>query len=295
MRSASLLMFVAVLILAATVVSADTCSPYKQSTCPPQQQPPICCPAPTTGAGPTCPVVTPTCPVTTPPCPVATPPCPSPPVQPPTVVVPAQACPVTIPSTTCPATATCPAAGPVEPACPEACPSVSCIIATQTQPAGIGAGPASVLADQAGPCFDAAFIKTMYQQHTDVAALSTIGISQATDKTLRDLSGKIRYEQTKQSEKLALWNCQMGLGPIPVDYNRTESVVQYLACLSGQEFDVAYAKTMIGYLQQSQCAAQLALDRGCKGDLRNQAKIVVRSTQNEILALQRWLNAQCAR
>ena len=284
-------MFVALFILAATVVSAASCCPAAKTTCSPQQPAAVICPAPS-GAGPVCPApcptVKPTCPPPCPPvkpaqvcpapCPVVTPTCPP--------VRPAQVCPPP-----CPTVApTCP---PVAQTCPAQCPSEACIIATQTQPAGIGAGPAPILATQSGPCFDAAFIKTMSQQHVDVAALSTIGITQACDKSLRDLAGKIRYEQTKQKEKLDLWNCQLGLGPIPLDYNRTQSVVQYLSCLQGQEFDVAFAKTMIGYLQQSQDAAQLALCNGCMKGLQDQAKIVVRSTQNEILALQRWLDAQC--
>ncbi|MCE5313470.1 MAG: DUF305 domain-containing protein [Armatimonadota bacterium] len=202
------------------------------------------------------------------------------------------------PQTTCPEP--CPAPCPT--VCPEPCPTACpapCPSACPTcpaEPASIGAGPCSALADLCGCDFDQAFMRLMYQQHSDVAALATQGIQLSTDKNIRDLSGKIRYEQTKQNEKLVMWAQKLNNCTLPVDYMRIQGIMEDLQKCCGSDYNIPYVKTMIGLLQQNRDAAQLAISKATVPGLRDQARIVVKSTTREIAALQSWLakfNSAC--
>lgn len=159
-------------------------------------------------------------------------------------------------------------------------------------PALIGAGPAPELTNLTGAEFDRAYIQKMYQFNTNMAALATLGIEQTTDKNLKDLSGKIRYEKTKQNEVYAMTYRDMGLGKIPVDYSKVQTIVDSLMNYTGTDFDVQYARVMTGLLTQSRDAAQLAMSRATNPRLRDQANIEARAAQNEINALQRWIGQE---
>lgn len=163
---------------------------------------------------------------------------------------------------------------------------------TTAVPAGIGKGPLPALNSAPASTFDRTYIEQMYQLHNNISALATQGIEQSTDKDLKDLSGKIRYEQTKQNEKLASWHMQMGYGRIPVDYNRIGSVVNTLSNYNSANFNAGYAQAMIDLLQQARQSAQLAMTKASMPELRDQAKIVADSSASEINALQRWLNVK---
>jgi len=167
--------------------------------------------------------------------------------------------------------------------------TMSCPPAPAGVPAGVGAGPVQDLQNVYGPGFDQSFMKSMYQQHANVAALATIGIEQASDKNLRNLSGKIRYEQTKDNQKLAMNYKDLGFGAIPVDFSKAQVSVNSLAGFTPADFDVGYARTMIALLQQTVNASSLGSERLANPDLRNQSDIVSSAATNEIIALQRWL------
>lgn len=179
-----------------------------------------------------------------------------------------------------------PAAATEQPTCP---PETSMGLSV---PALIGAGPAPELANLTGAEFDRAYIQKMYQLNTNMAALATIGIEQTTDKNLKDLSGKIRYEKTKQNEVYAMLYRDMGLGKIPVDYSKVQTIVDSLVNYTGTDFDVQYARVMTGLLTQTRDAAQLAMSRATNPRLRDQAQIEARAAQNEINALQRWIGQE---
>lgn len=183
---------------------------------------------------------------------------------------------------TCPAP--CPSACPCPTTCPSTCPTCP------AEPASIGAGPCGALSDLCGCEFDQEFMRQMYQQHSDIAALATQGIQLSTDKGIRDLSGKIRYEQTKQSQKLAYWAQKQGMCTLTADYNRIQAVMDDLRQCCGSDYNIPYVKTMIGLLEQNRAAAQLAMSKATMPGLRDQAKIVVNSTTKEIVALQNWLS-----
>lgn len=167
---------------------------------------------------------------------------------------------------------------------------MTCPAPVPSQPAGIGAGPAPNLVNLAGTDFNIGYIRAMYQHHSDTAALATQGIQLASDKNLRDLSGKIRYEKTKQNEKLAMWYSQYTGQILPaVSFDRVEYDLSRLQGFSGRDFDIEYALTMINYLEQARDAAQLGISRLTVPEIRDQAMIVADAAQNEAIALRRWL------
>lgn len=188
----------------------------------------------------------------------------------------------------CPApAAVCPSPCPAPLTCPPApCPGECAAI-----PAAVGAGPVPAFCEltcETG--FDAAFVRAMYQQHVNIIGLATLAIQQSTDASLRDLSGKIRYERTKMNEKLvkhgrALGVCDLNLACDNCLFDQVNTLV-------GQDFNIKYAVLMIGMLQQSMDAAKIGMERASIADLRNTEKIEYRASQNEIMALQNWLARQ---
>lgn len=208
-------------------------------------------------------------------------------------------------------TATCPSMTQVQSPCPigvtptqtttvtsTTCPSVvqaqsclqPCPVMPASLPAALGAGPASSLTSLPGDQFDKAYVTSMYQLSTEISALTTQGIAQVTDKNLHDLSVKMRNEQTSQNEKRALWYRQAGFGTIPVNYSRVQAVTDSIVSPSNMAFDHAYANALIGLLSQQRDAAMLVADRSGCPEIRNQAGIEVKTANNEINALQKWLN-----
>lgn len=189
---------------------------------------------------------------------------------------------------TCPApAAACPSPCPAPLTCPPApCPGECAAI-----PAAVGAGPVPSFCEltcETG--FDAAFVRAMYQQHANIISLATLAIQQSTDASLRDLSGKIRYERTKMNEKLVKHGRNLGI--CDLDVTCDPCLTGQLNTLVGQDFNIKYAVLMIGMLQQSMDAAKIGMERASIADLRNTEKIEYRASQNEVMALQNWLARQ---
>lgn len=211
----------------------------------------------------------------------------------------AQTCP-----SPCPAAVQCPA--PLEPACGVQCPAPAPCpeTCTQTQlcpqqeqcpcpvvnPAAIGAGPAVDLANLSCADFDKAYANRIYNQNNTVVALTTEGIQRANNKNLRDISGEIRTNVTSENVKLSDWYSGMGMGTVPVDFNRTQTILDSLSTSTGNCFDVAYAQTLIGVLVQSRDSNMLAMNKSALPEIRNQARVALRHENDEIFRLQRWLN-----
>ena len=203
-------------------------------------------------------------------CPSATctPPCASP-------------CPAPCPSTCAP----CPCPTTCTP-CPEPCPPACSI------PAQFGCGPVPKVCNIAcASDFDKSYIQAMYQQHADIIGLATMGVENATDKDLRNLAIKIQNERLQENSKLAKFAVKAGLTctPLTLDYNEVTFYRNQLMCLSGQDFNVRWANLMMGLLQQSQQAGQMAATQASMPDLRNQGSIVAKASANEISALQKWM------
>jgi hypothetical protein len=128
-----------------------------------------------------------------------------------------------------------------------------------------------------------------YQQNTTIIAVATQGIQRATDKNLRDISGEIRTRLTSENNKLAAWYAGMGMGTIPVDYSKTQIVVNSLAAANGGCFDILYAQTLSGLLQQAKCADDIAAQKSALPEMKQQAEFMSGVNGDYIFRLNRWL------
>lgn len=185
----------------------------------------------------------------------------------------------------------CPAATqPCKPVCPP-CPSCisGCPALSQAVSAALGAGPASDLKSLCGADFDKAYMQSMYQLHTTIAAFTTQGIEQTTDKNLRDLSNKIRDEQTAMNEKLAAWARLCNTCPLPVDYAKVQAIVNTLPKCDDCNFNTEYARTLSMLLSQQRDADQLAVAQSPTKQLRDAASCALTVTEKEINLLVKWI------
>lgn len=183
--------------------------------------------------------------------------------------------------------AVCPSPAPV---CPPPCPAPApaCEPTCPPIPAAVGAGPMPAICDVACPeDFDKVFIQAVYQNNADIVALATLGMQQACDRELRNLSGKIRHERTQHNQKLVKFARMSGECNLNLACNTC--ITDQITTLVGQDFDVRYAVLLAGLLTQAQEAAKVGMDRSCIADLRNQNRISYRAAENEIAALQTWL------
>ena len=121
-------------------------------------------------------------------------------------------------------------------------------------------------------------------------ALTAQGVERGSDKNIRDISGEIRTQLTSENVKLRDWHERMGFGTIGVDYGRVQTISDSLTEPMGKCFDVAYAQTLIGLLEQSKAAHELAIEKSGTPEIRQQAAFVVRYTCDWIFRLQRWIN-----
>lgn len=227
-------------------------------TCPAQPEcntctpaPPPCCPTPT--CAPTCtPAPAPTCPTCqTVPAPVATPTCGNIPACPGTFIAPP-----------------------------------SCAVG-----AGFGAGPLPILDTTcAGADFDRVYIQNMFTLHNQIIALANQGAQQATSGDLRNISVKIRNEQTDLNRKLAMWYGDMGLGQLSACNACAGNVCECLSGIcAGPGFDAVYAQTLSEALMKTRDSAAVSVQKIASDDLRYQANLVQRVSQKEIDYLQRWI------
>lgn len=164
--------------------------------------------------------------------------------------------------------------------CPCPCPT----------PGAIGAGPGPELSGLACADFDKAYATKLYNQNGTVIALASEGIQRATDRNLRDISGEIRTQLTSENLKLRNWHERMGCDTVQVDLMKAQTVIDSLKAPMGQCFDVAYAQTLIGLLEQSRDAHVMAADTSALPEMQQQAEFVTRYTDNWIFRLQRWVN-----
>lgn len=271
---------------------------------------PTACP-PAMGAGPVvtkslaaCPV-----PVTTKVISACPAPCPAPCPKPRPVICPAPVvqpiCPPMGAGPCAPKCTVCPAAKPACPApCPTACPAPCAPTCPVTQlselpaqcpcpcptPGAIGAGPGPELSGLACADFDSAYSGKLYNQNSTVIALTGEGIQRASDRNLRDISGEIRTRLTSENLKLRDWHERMSCDTIQVDLMKAQAVIDSLKAPMGQCFDVAYAQTLIGLLEQSRAAHVMAAESSALPEMRQQAEFVTRYTDNWIFRLQRWVN-----
>ncbi|MEN6357010.1 MAG: hypothetical protein ABFD83_08015 [Armatimonadota bacterium] len=183
---------------------------------------------------------------------------------------------------TCP-----PATQECKPACP---PCISgCPAASQAVSAALGAGPASNLQNLCSADFDKAYMQNMYQLHTTIAAFTTQGIEQTTDKNLRDLSNRVRDEQTSMNEKLSAWARTCNICPLPIDYAKVQAIVNTLPKCDDCNFNTEYARTLSMLLSQQRDADQLAVAQSPTKQLRDAASCSLTATQKEINSLVKWI------
>ncbi len=158
------------------------------------------------------------------------------------------------------------------------------------RPAALDDGPVAQIRNLRGPDFDIAYMRVMYQLHSDIRALSSLEYQRTNDRTLMDLSQHISGEQSDLIAKLSIWYKQRTGGDLSsfcVQSSRDYSALQTTPNL---QFDNGYAETMIGLLQHELDASKLATTTATMPELRDQSKIVERAAGKEIKAMQNWQN-----
>ena len=168
-------------------------------------------------------------------------------------------------------------------------PAAQCPCPSAT-PGALGAGPCACLSGLDCADFDNGYTGTLFGQNSDVIALTSLGIERSTDRNLRDISGEIRTQLTSENLKLRDWHERIGSGPAQVGYGRVQTIVDSLNEPMGKCFDVAYAQTLVGLLEQSKAAHELAAEKSGTPEIKQQAQFVVRYTCDWIFRLQRWIN-----
>ncbi|MCE5323390.1 DUF305 domain-containing protein [bacterium] len=140
--------------------------------------------------------------------------------------------------------------------------------------------------------FDLRYMISMYQLHSDTQALAEVEVKYTMDTGLRQLSDNIRHEQYDLNKKLELWYSQM-TGRQINEYCANSNVdFRRLMQANIRHFDAEFVDVMLDYLQRAKDASLLLLTKSSNPDLRSQASIVIKTSNKEITAMQRWKNNQ---
>lgn len=158
------------------------------------------------------------------------------------------------------------------------------------RPSSVRAAPLEQIQNLAGQDFDLAYMRVMYQLHADIGTLATQEWQLTSSSDLKELSGKIRRERADMNRKLALWYNQRTGGQLSDYCINSNPDFTRLQATPRMQRDNVYVDMMIGYLQRSGDAAQLAMTRASFPELRNQAKITAKADELEIRALRNWQN-----
>ena len=150
--------------------------------------------------------------------------------------------------------------------------------------------PLSQIQNLSGRQFDSAYMRAMYQHHSDTSALASLELQYSNDTSLKELADKIQHERSDLNAKLAQWYRASFGGSLSESCLPPPTVLMSFRGLASAKFDNEFVRLMIDYIQQAKDAAQLALVKAVSVDLRQQSKIVVRSADLEIAALRRWQN-----
>ncbi|MHB9035708.1 MAG: DUF305 domain-containing protein [Armatimonadota bacterium] len=163
---------------------------------------------------------------------------------------------------------------------------------TGPRPPGTDLRSLSGLQSLSGSKFEIQYMKLMYQLHSDTQALAETELKSTMDVGLRQLSNNISHEQYDLNKKLETWYSRM-TGTRISDYCiNSNAEFQQLQQTSWRNFDTVYADIMLDYLQRAKDASALLLSKSRNADLRNQAGIVIKTSDREIAALKRWQNNQ---
>jgi uncharacterized protein (DUF305 family) len=160
------------------------------------------------------------------------------------------------------------------------------------RPPGTDLRSLSGLKSLSGREFDVKFMKQMYQLHSDTQALAETELKSTMDMGLRQLSNNIKREQYDLNKKLEAWYSR-DTGTRLSDYCIDSNLeFQQLQQANWRIFDTVYVDIMLDYLRRAKDASVLLLSKSSNADLRSQAGIVIKTSDREIAALQRWQNNQ---
>lgn len=129
----------------------------------------------------------------------------------------------------------------------------------------------------------------MHQLNADIAGIALWGGDRANDRSIRLLSAKIASERADVNGDLADYYRTFTNRLMPAsNTNRFSNLLPMLSGCKALEFDCAYTTIMTELMQQSMDAAGMAIDYTGIPELRQQARVIVRTDSNEINALKTW-------
>ncbi|MEN6355882.1 MAG: DUF305 domain-containing protein [Armatimonadota bacterium] len=143
-----------------------------------------------------------------------------------------------------------------------------------------------------GTEFDLQYMRSMYQLHSDTQALAEVELKSTMDAGLRQLSDNIRHEQYDLNKKLETWYSQATGKQISEYCIDSNAEYRRLQKANMRHFDAEYVDIMLDYLQRAKDASTLLLSKSSHSDLRSQATIVIKASDKEKAALQRWIKNQ---
>lgn len=150
----------------------------------------------------------------------------------------------------------------------------------------------STLKNLSGVELDLQYMKSMYQLHSDTQALAELEFKYTMDTGLRQLSDNIRHEQYDLNKKLELWYSRATGKQISEYCIDSNAEYRRLRQANIRHFDAEFVDIMMDYLQRAKDASALLLSKSTDSDLRSQAAIVIKTSDKEIAALQRWIKNQ---
>ena len=154
--------------------------------------------------------------------------------------------------------------------------------------------------DDMSTSFDRQFIDMMVPHHQSAMEMAEIAQQRGEHAEIRTLAGEIIREQGEEIAQMKAWRRQwFGSDETPpmddmpmlpgMDHSEMRDTTQTLAMLqTAQPFDRAFIDEMIMHHQTAIEAAQIALQKGERAEIRTLAGQIITAQQREIEQMRAW-------
>ena len=138
--------------------------------------------------------------------------------------------------------------------------------------------------------FEIKFMTDMIDHHHMAVMMAEMCVAKAIHPELRSLCESIRTTQMAEIEEMQGWlQDWYGITYEPVMKPGDEKMMERLASLTGEEFEIAFMEMMIKHHEKAIKEGRHCLDKAYHTELRELCENIIRTQSAEIAQMQTWL------
>ena len=138
--------------------------------------------------------------------------------------------------------------------------------------------------------FEVRFLTDMIEHHNMAVMMGTLCEERAVHEELRDLCHEMVAAQTSEIEQMQTWlDDWYGITHEPEMKNKDHRMMDHLADLSGEEFEIEFLTMMIRHHEKAIREGMHCVDHAYHKGLIELCESMVQTQTEEILLMEQWL------